>query len=110
MKFFDISYDLNTSRKNYQALHDAIKTFGDWFHCQRSVWLIRSSLSEKQIYDRLRAHTSDLDYLSVFEVNLSSALGWLPKIESTKEWTLSTSAGCFADADFLSDFDDRTED
>lgn len=105
MKFFYISYDLTTSKKNYQILHEAIKAFEDWVHYQRSAWLIRSSLSAKQIHDHLRECISDNDYLSVIEVNLSSAFGWIPKLEEARKWTISISGGCFADIDFLSDFD-----
>jgi hypothetical protein len=103
MKFFHVSYDLSTSKKNYQIIHKAIKAFEDWLHCQRSVWLIRSNLSAKQIYERLKESITDSDCLSVMEVDPFSAFGWIPKLEAT--WTISTSGGCFADIDFLSKFD-----
>lgn len=104
-KFFHISYDLSMSKKNYQTLHNGIKSFKDWVHCQRSTWLIGSNLSAKQVHERLKKYIGDSDCLLVMEVNLDKAFGWMPKLEEAAKWTISVAGGCFTDPDFLSDFD-----
>ena len=65
-----ISYDLNEPGKNYDDLYEAIKNAsnGTWCKPLRSVYVIQSSLSAKQIYDKLSPCLDANDLILVIEV------------------------------------------
>lgn len=63
-----ISYDLITPGKNYDALYEAIKSFGRWWHQTGSVWFIASDKSPSQIRDFLRTNIDENDKLFVVRV------------------------------------------
>jgi hypothetical protein len=70
-----IVYDLNTPGQKYDELSKAIKALGDWAHPLDSTWFIRTSLSNSQIYDRLKPYLDPNDSLLVFETNESTVIG-----------------------------------
>lgn len=65
-----ISYDLNKPGKNYEDLYEAIKgaSNGVWCKPLRSVYIIKSNLSVKSIYDRLATCLDTTDRVLVIEV------------------------------------------
>ena len=81
MKAYLITYDLKKSGQNYNALYDAIKSasYNDtWMHYLDSTWIIKSSLSAEQVYDKIKAVVDDNDYFIIIEV-VKDYYGWLPK-------------------------------
>lgn len=83
MTVYCVSYDLNKSGQNYNALYEEIKKSPGWCHTLDSTWLISSSETANQLSDRLRKHLDDNDDLLVIKVSRDYA-GWLPK--QTWEW------------------------
>ena len=73
-----ISYDLRKPGQDYKDLHNAIKSYGNWAKPLESVWLIDTNQRAAQIYDRLRPHIDDNDYLLVIETGRDRQ-GWLSK-------------------------------
>ena len=65
-----ISYDLNAPGKNYDGLYKAIENAsnGTWCRPLRSVYIIKSSLSSKDIYDHLAPCLDSSDRVLVIEV------------------------------------------
>ncbi|RJQ36701.1 hypothetical protein C4552_02295 [Candidatus Parcubacteria bacterium] len=62
-----ISYTLHSPGRDYSSLHEAIRSLsGSWWHHTTSVWLVDTSLSAQQIYDRLAPHLDRNDELIVF--------------------------------------------
>ncbi len=71
-----ISYDLRKPGRDYKNLHDAIKTCGNWAKPLESVWLIDTTQKAQQIYDRIRPHIDENDFLLVTEIGRDRQ-GWL---------------------------------
>ncbi len=67
MKTYLVTYDLNAPGQNYNALYDAIKAQGTWWHCLDSTWMVASNLSSSQIRDNLMPHIDSNDKLLVVE-------------------------------------------
>ena len=53
MKSYLITYDLNSPGQDYNSLYEDIKGLGTWWHCLDSTWIVKSSLSAKEIRDKL---------------------------------------------------------
>ena len=66
-----VTYDLNESGQNYDALIEKIKTLGAWAKVQQSVWYLHTSYSTDDVLDRLSKVTDFND--SIFVANMNSA-------------------------------------
>lgn len=66
-----ITYDLNKSGQNYEALIEKIKTLGAWAKVQQSVWYLHTSYSSKEVLEMLSTVTDYND--SLFVAQLSEA-------------------------------------
>jgi len=75
---YSINYDLKRPGQNYNALHEAIKGCGAWWHYLGSTWLVDTSLNAKEIWDRLSPHVDKNDNMLVVGITRDSS-GWLPK-------------------------------
>lgn len=75
---YAINYDLNRSGQNYDALHEAIKGCGDWWHFLGSTWLVSTSLNAQAIWNRLQPHIDENDLCLVVGITRDFD-GWLPK-------------------------------
>src|SRR6185437_14650938 len=53
MSLYQISYDLRKQR-NYDALYERIKAYGNWCHALESSWVISTPQSAVQVRDNLR--------------------------------------------------------
>ena len=73
-----INYDLKKPGQNYEALYEAIKSCGAWWHFLQSTWLVDTSLTAQGVWDRLAPHLDKSDYVLVIGVT-RDYLGWLPK-------------------------------
>jgi len=78
-----VSYDLNKSGQNYDALYEELKRSPGWCHVLDSTWLVSTTETAKQVSDRLRKHLDENDDLLVMAVTKDHA-GWLN--QSTWEW------------------------
>ena len=66
-----VTYDLNKSGQNYDALIEKIKTLGAWAKVQQSVWYLHTSYSTDEVLDLLSKVTDYND--SIFVANMNSA-------------------------------------
>lgn len=66
MTSYQISYDLQSPGQDYEDLHDAIKSLGDYCHILESTWLVEASdTSASDIRDELKKHIDSNDRLIV---------------------------------------------
>ncbi|MBE3143933.1 MAG: hypothetical protein IMZ61_08420 [Planctomycetes bacterium] len=77
-KAYAINYDLKVPNRDYEGLYKAIKQLGKWWHYIESTWLIMSDESSTQIWDKLRIHMDQNDFMLIIEVR-NDVQGWLPK-------------------------------
>lgn len=77
-KAYSITYDLKKPGRNYDKLYDAIKKSPKWWHYLESNWIIISSETPNQIWDRIGEHIDKKDFLLIIEIR-DNAQGWLPK-------------------------------
>lgn len=78
MKVYSVSYDLNKPGQEYTALYDELKKSKSWWHHLDSTWLIYTSETAQQLFDRLHQHIDSNDYILIIEVK-KNYRGWLPK-------------------------------
>lgn len=71
-----ITYDLNRPGKNYEDLYKAIKAIGTWWHYLDSTWLVETSLTPQQVWERLAPVVDKTDRVLVVKVTSSNS-GWL---------------------------------
>lgn len=81
---FLISYDLNKSGQNYDALYEHIKKAPDWCHLLESVWLISTNESLTQWREKLMKVMDKNDRLFIVDITRQSTEGWL--IQETWDW------------------------
>lgn len=86
---YAINYDLKRPGQNYEALYEAIRSCGAWWHHLGSTWLVDTSLNAKGIWDRLAPHVDKNDFVLVIGVT-GDYQGWLPK--DAWEWLNSRSS------------------
>lgn len=70
-----VTYDLNKSGQNYEALIEEIKTLGAWAKVQQSVWYLHTSYSSKEVLDILSKVTDYNDSLFVAKLDDASWRG-----------------------------------
>lgn len=73
-----IAYDLNKPGQDYTNLYAEIKKAGTWWHHLDSTWIISTSYSPQDWYERLHQHMDDNDHLLVIEI-CKNYHGWLPE-------------------------------
>ena len=79
-----ITYDLNKSGRDYSSLYESIKACGDhWWHYLQSIWIVHTSLSPQQCYERIRDNIDDQDHLFIVDITGQTRQGWLP----SKAWS-----------------------
>jgi hypothetical protein len=74
-----ISYDLNKPGQNYNELYEKIKELGTWWHYLDSTWIVVSSLTQSQAFDRLKPTLDDSDSVLIVNITGDSYSGWLPQ-------------------------------
>lgn len=75
---YAINYDLKRPGQNYDALHEAIKSCGNWWHFLGSTWLVDTALSAQGIWNKLEPHVDANDFFLVIGVTRDYQ-GWLPQ-------------------------------
>ena len=70
MSAYMITYDLNAQGQNYEKVIETIKSCStEWYSAWKSSYLIKSSMTAKQINDAITQHLDGNDTLLVIEVN-----------------------------------------
>ncbi|WP_331345239.1 hypothetical protein [Cellvibrio sp. UBA7661] len=77
MTVYCVSYDLNKAGQNYAALYEELKNSPSWWHYLDSTWLIATSETSTQLFERIRKHTDNNDLFFVIKVT-NDYSGWLP--------------------------------
>lgn len=78
-----VSYDLRKKGKAYIGLFEQLKNSPAWCHYLDSTWLIHTSESAEQLYQRLSAHLDEDDAILITEFS-GRYFGFLP--EKAWEW------------------------
>lgn len=85
MSVYSISYDLNRPGQNYEGLIKAIEqSFAAHWHCQRSMWIVKSNRTAIQVRDLLLPHIDSNDSLFVSEVTGNCA--WAGFSKAGSDW------------------------
>jgi hypothetical protein len=71
-----ITYDLHRPLQNYTGLHEAIKRIGTWWHHLESTWLVETTLTPQQVWERIATQVDKDDRVFVVRVTSSNS-GWL---------------------------------
>lgn len=79
MMTLHITYDLKSPGQNYKALHDAIKSLGDWYHPLESSWFVSTTLSPDAVSGSLRPKLDANDLIFVARVHRNQCAGWMPQ-------------------------------
>lgn len=74
---YAINYDLKRPGQNYEALYDAIRGCGDWWHFLGSTWLVDTSLTAQGVWNVLASHVDENDFFLVVGITRDYQ-GWLP--------------------------------
>jgi len=73
-----VTYDLRTPKRDYEGLYEQLKNSSSWWHYLESSWLIDTTESAEDIFNRLRAHIDNNDFILIIRVG-KDRHGWLPK-------------------------------
>jgi len=68
-----IEYDLRSPGRDYDALYEAIKSYGTWAHITESTWFIKTDSTCIQIRDKLMEVIDSNDRLFVGELTGTAA-------------------------------------
>lgn len=80
-----ITYDLHTPGQDYKDLHEAIKNLGSaWWHYLDSTWLVTTSLSPSQAWEKLAVVADKNDNFLILNITGDGYSGWLP--EKAWDW------------------------
>ncbi len=72
MVCYIISYDL-ISKRDYEKLYEAIKSYANWARINDSVWAVISDESAETIRDKFLKHIDSDDRLFVIKSGLEAA-------------------------------------
>lgn len=86
MATYLVGYDLNRPRKetDYPKLIEALKSFGTWWHCLDSTWLIKTEMSTVEVRDMLNAYIDSGDELLV--LTLAGEGAWTGFKDECSTW------------------------
>ena len=74
-----VSYDLNKTGQDYNGLYEELKKSPSWWHYLDSTWLIYTSESADQVWQRISKHFDQNDRALILKAQpgLSNRAGWL---------------------------------
>lgn len=61
------AYDLDKPGQNYEAVHNAIKSLGRWYHAQQSLFYVHTSLTPQEAHAAVFSVMDRNDKLMVVE-------------------------------------------
>ena len=76
-----ITYDLRTaetSQADYKELFEEIKRLGSWWHYLESTWLVSTSLTPDEAFERIRNLVRKGDHVLISPL-VRPYQGWLPQ-------------------------------
>jgi len=91
MKVYQIDYDLR-KQKNYEALHERIRSYGTYCNPLKSSWLIATNQTAVQVRDYLRAVMDSDDGLLVTRLQREAA--WFGLDDKTSSWLKTQIENC----------------
>jgi len=68
MPTYLIGYDLDKPAQDYEDLIAKLKSYGSWWHCLDSTWLIKTDKTHVVVRDELKALMGANDKLLVINV------------------------------------------
>jgi hypothetical protein len=78
MSVYCVSYDLNKSGQNYNALYDEIKRSPGWIHALDSLWFISTNENATEVSARIKRVVDQNDNYIVIQL-IGNYNGWLPQ-------------------------------
>lgn len=84
MSSYIVTYDLMQQGQNYNCITAKLKAYGTWCHLQRSVWIIATAQTAKQIRDNLGACLDANDKL--FVAKLTGEAAWVGHDQTVTDW------------------------
>ena len=78
MTLYIISYDLSKPNRDYDGLYDTLKSFSSWWHYLESTWMISTTDTSDEVFEKLKPHIDEDDNLLIIEAGKKRS-GWLPK-------------------------------
>lgn len=82
-----ITYDLKKPGKDYESLHNTLKTSVSWWHYLDSTWIIKTEQSVDYWSEKIRDVIDGNDNFLIVEITKQKRQGWLPK--KAWEWIRS---------------------
>lgn len=73
MNTYLVSYDLRQPGRNYNPVHEHLRSYPDWAKPLESLWLVKSNLMAVQIRDNLVRLIDANDCVFVVDVTQKSA-------------------------------------
>ncbi|WP_020208906.1 hypothetical protein [Gilvimarinus chinensis] len=73
-----VSYDLNKPGQDYTALYEELKKSPGYWHYLDSTWLISTSETATELFQRIKPHIDNNDTVLVIKVT-NEYSGWLPE-------------------------------
>ena len=77
-KIYSLTYDLHKPGQNYEALKKELKASTNWWHYLQSTWLIYTSETANQLWNRIAPIIDKNDSVLIIEVR-NNKQGWLPE-------------------------------
>jgi hypothetical protein len=74
-----ITYDLHQPGQRYEKLAEAIKALGPWWHYLESTWIVATTLTPDQIWDRISGPLDGNDSVLILNITGDASQGWLSK-------------------------------
>lgn len=79
-----VGYDLNKPGQDYDALIKRLKNVGtSWWHRLDSTWLIKTSMSPKELREDLKSYLDSGDELLIIDVTGAT---WAARGFSSYQW------------------------
>lgn len=72
-----ITYDLNKPGQDYDKLYEKIKALGAWWHHLDSTWIVTSTLTPSEAFDRLKLALDESDRVLIVNITGDTYSGWL---------------------------------
>lgn len=80
-----ISYDLRLPGRNYENLHEHLKSYSGYAKPLESLWLIETYLSSKEIRDRVRRYIDSSDGIFVVDIT-NDTMAWFGIPQKVSDW------------------------
>ena len=85
MSRYIVGYDLNKPVQDYPDLVRKLKSYGGWWHCLDSTWLIQTDKIHVTVRDELLAQMDSSSKLLVLDVS-NSDRAWSRFSKECSEW------------------------